>query len=80
MCDCATQDYRRRLSVISSTGADDKVCDTSFDMIDPGSNLPFSKLFSPFSNFKITSEKHLCLIKMKEITKKLKIKYCVGLG
>ncbi len=46
------------------------------DVNDPDSNPPFGKLFI----FHITSEKHLFSIKMKEIIKKLKIKYRVGVG
>ncbi len=51
-----------------------------FDAIDPSSKPIFAELF--FSLFKshIASERHLFSIKMKEIIKKLKIKYCVGLG
>ncbi len=51
-----------------------------FDAIDPSSSLPFAKLF--FSLFKshIASERHLFSTKMKEIIKKLKIKYWIGLG
>ncbi len=37
-------------------------------------------LFSPFFKSHIASERHLFSIKMKEIIKKLKIKYRVGLG
>ncbi len=49
--------------------------------IDQSSNPPFAELFLPFqiSNH-ITSEKHLFLVKIKEIIKKLKVKYRVGLG
>ncbi len=50
------------------------------DAIDPSLNPPFGKLF--FSLFKshIASERQLFSIKMKEIIKKLTIKYQVGLG
>ncbi len=49
-----------------------------FDAIDPSSRPSFAELF--FSLFKshIASERHLFSIKMKEIIKKLKIKYRVG--
>ncbi len=50
------------------------------DVINPSLNPPFAELF--FSLFKshIASERHLFSIKMKEIIKKLKIEYRVGLG
>ncbi len=46
----------------------------------PSSNPPFGEIV--FSLFKshISSERHLFLIKLKEIIKKLKIKYRVGVG
>ncbi len=49
------------------------------DAIASGSNLPFTELFFSLFKFQITSEKHLFSIKMKEITKNVKIKYRVGL-
>ncbi len=51
-----------------------------FDAIDQGSNPPVGELFFSLFKFQITSKKHLFSIKMKDLTKKLKIKYRVGLG
>ncbi len=39
-----------------------------------------ANFFFSFFKFEITSEKYLVPIKIKEITKRLKIKYLVGLG
>ncbi len=36
--------YKRRSTVVSSSGADGKTCHAPFDAIDPGSNPPFAKL------------------------------------
>ncbi len=81
MCDCASQHYKRRMSIISSSGADDKAC---VILVLTRSTRVRIRLLANFFfslfKFKITSERHLFLIKMKEIIKKLKIKYRIGLG
>ncbi len=57
------------------------MCHTPFDAIDPGSNLPFGKLFFlPFQISNRIRKAFIFFIKIKEIIKKLKIKYRVGLG
>ncbi len=80
MCDWTSQYYIRHSPVIRFSGADGKTSHTLFDAIDPSSNLHFGKLFFSLFKFQITPETHLFLRKMKEIIKKLKIKYRVGLG
>ncbi len=50
-----------------------------FDAIDPVRTRLLPNFFSLFKSH-IASERHLFSIKMKEIIKKLKIKYGVGLG
>ncbi len=69
---------KRQLFSISVSGVDGKT--HAIYAVDQSSRPPFAKLF--FSLFKshIASERHLFSIKMKEIIKKLKIKYRVGLG
>ncbi len=74
------QTIGRPLQKYSHQWSDDKECVISFDAIDRGSNLPFGELFFSLGKFQITSEKHLFLIKIKEINKKLKINYWVVLG
>ncbi len=51
----------------------------AFDAVEPSSRLPFAELFLPFQiSYRI--RKAFIFNKMKEIIKKLKIKYRVGLG
>ncbi len=80
MCDWASQYYIRRSPGIRFSGADGKMCHTLFDAIDPSSNLHFVKKKFSLFKFQITPEMHLFLRKIKEIIKKFKIKYRVGLG
>ncbi len=51
-----------------------------FDAIDPRSNPPFDKLFFSLFKYHIALKRHLFSIKIKEIIKKLQIKYQVRLG
>ncbi len=67
-----------RMLHISFSGVDGK--GMLFDAIEPSSNPPFAELFFTLFKSHIASERHLVSIKIKEIIKKLKIKYRVGLG
>ncbi len=60
------------------------MCCVHFEVIDPGSNPPFGKLFFSLFKFQITSEKHLFSIKKEGNNQKVEIKVTgrirVGVG
>ncbi len=70
MCDWDSQHYKRQLSIIDSSGEDGKAC-----IILPLTRSTrvrihlLANFFFSLFKFQITSEKHLFLIKMKEIIK-----------
>ncbi len=68
------QHHKRLITVVSRSDAHDIfVCRVNFNVIEPA----FWQTF--FLPYQITSEKHLISLQMKQIIKKLKINYQVGL-